>query len=331
MTPKTSALFIVWGPPSHGPRSRVFARKLGIPIEFVYSTERRGLLVAPWKYLYQTTMTLILLMKARPNLVFVQSPPSLAPALVALYASITGGQFVVDIHSDAMLAARWTRPRWLHRLVRKRAAANIVTNEAFRDEIEGEGGEAWIVRDIPTTFDVGKRPDLEDGPQILVVNKFAADEPLDEIRAAAELCPEVQFHVTGSVKSAPESLLHDLPPNMRLTDYLPDPDYYALMAASDAVMCLTTRDNTMQRGACEALSMGRPIITSDWPLLRNYFDRGTVHVRATPEAIASGVRRAVAEQTSLVEGISELSRRQETEWVEASRRLITLFDGTEKE
>lgn len=325
------AHFVVWGPPSHGPRSRVFARKLGIPIAFIYSTRRRGLLVAPWKYMYQLVMTARLLIRARPDLVFVQSPPSFAAAVVALYTGLTGGSFVIDIHSDAMLTPHWQRPRWLHRLVRKRAIANIVTNETFRDEIERDGGTALIIRDIPTRFVVGPPPNLENGSHILVVNKFAPDEPVEAIRAAAELCPDVQFHMTGSLERAPQSLVDRLPPNLRLTDYLPDSDYYALMAASDAVMCLTTRDNTMQRGACEALSMGRPIITSEWPLLQSYFDQGTIHVRATPEDIAHGIRKAVERKKSLTEGIAELALRQETEWVEASNQLSTLLDGIKRE
>lgn len=321
------SLFIVWGPPSHGPRSRVFARELGIPIEFIYSTRRRGLWVAPWKYLYQLVMTAILLMRVRPDLVFVQSPPSFAAVAVAAYAGATGGEFVIDIHSDAMLTAHWSRPRWLHRLVRKRAVANIVTNEAFQDTIELEGGTALIIRDVPTSFEVGPAPNLEDGDHILVVNKFAPDEPVEAIREAAELCPDVQFHMTGFLKRAPERLVDRLPPNLHLTDYLPDPDYYALMSACDAVMCLTTRDNTMQRGACEALSTGRPIITSDWPLLREYFHEGTVHVQSTPESIADGVRQAVEHKSTLLQGVQDLAARREAEWVEASARLDTLLSG----
>lgn len=331
MIPNVRARFIVWGPPSHGPRSRVFARKLEIPVDFLYSTRRRGLLVAPWKYFYQLVKTVVLLIRTRPDLVFVQSPPSFAAAAVAVYASLTGGAYVIDIHSDAMLTPHWNRPKWLHRLVRNHAAANIVTNEAFRDRIEREGGEALIIRDVPTTFEVGPAPTLEDGKHILVVNKFAPDEPVESILGAAELCPEVHFHMTGSLDRAPHGLVANLPPNLSLTDYLPDPDYYALMDAADAVMCLTTRDNTMQRGACEALSMGRPIITSDWPLLRSYFSEGTVHVRPTPESIAAGVREAVERQPSLLEGIRELAKRQDTEWLEASRQLSTLLDGIGRE
>lgn len=330
MTWQDRALFLVWGPPSYGPRSRVLGRKLGIPVEFIYSTRRRGLLVAPWKYSYQLVMTVAVLIKQRPKVIFVQSPPSFAPAVLAAYAALSRVSLVIDLHSDAMVGPLWTRPRWFHRLIRNRATLNIVTNDVHREEIEREGGTALVVRDPPASFEAGKPPDLDERRHVMVVTSFADDEPLDAIRGAAELCPGVQFHVTGHVERAPQTLTQDLPSNLELTGFLADPDYYALMSASDAVMCLTTRDNTLQRGACEALAMGRPIITSNWPLLHDYFNKGTVHVGSSAEDIADGVRRAIDSGESLAEGIVELAQQHEREWVEASKRLSTLLSGIER-
>ena len=62
------------------------------------------------------------------------------------------------------------------------------------------------------------------------------------------------------------------------------------------MQCLTTRDNTMQRGACEALSLSRPIVTSDWPLLRSYFAQGTVHVDNTAAGIRSGIAQVLKDR-----------------------------------
>ena len=107
------SLFLVWGPPSHGPRSKVFARELGIAVENVYSTQRRGLFIAPWKYAYQSIASLRMLFRRRPALVFVQSPPSIAVLFVWLYCRLIGGDYVIDAHSAAMQLPRWTRPKSL--------------------------------------------------------------------------------------------------------------------------------------------------------------------------------------------------------------------------
>lgn len=140
----STALFVVWGPPSHGPRSRVFARELGIEAHFIFSTRRRGRLIAPLKYGYQAFTTLWLLFRRRPRIVFVQSPPSFATIFVALYSAVTGGRFVIDAHSGAFQSPYWTRPAWLYRLVARRAVATIVTNEHFAASVRSSGSNALV-------------------------------------------------------------------------------------------------------------------------------------------------------------------------------------------
>jgi hypothetical protein len=90
-------------------------------------------------------------------------------------------------------------------------------------------------------------------------------------------------------------------------------------------MCLTTRDDTMQRGACEALSMGRPIITSNWPLLTDYFHRGTVHVAATAADIRAGVLRMRQDHARLEQEIRLLQEEQQKMWEDARTQLARLL------
>jgi glycosyltransferase involved in cell wall biosynthesis len=318
------ALFLVWGPPGHGPRSKVFARELGIDVEFVSATTRRGPLVAPYKYAVQTLMTIGVLARRRPRLVFIQSPPSPATWLVAAYAVLTGADYVIDAHSAAMLARRWTRPKWLNRLVRRRAVVTIVTNEHFAEQLEAEGCTALVLRDIPTTFPTASEPELPEGFHALVVNTFNFDEPLDEVLEAAHRLPEVTFHVSGRAERHPE-VVATAPPNVRFTGFLADEDYHALMKRADVVMCFTTRDHTMQRGACEALSLGRPIITSDWPLLRTYFHRGTVHVDNTAAGMIAAVEEVRARHAHYEAEIEHLRDYQQDQWSQARGRLEELF------
>ena len=78
------------------------------------------------------------------------------------------------------------------------------------------------------------------------------------------------------------------PDNVRLTGFLPDSDYVGLILASDAVIALTTMDHTMQRGAYEAVYLGRPVITSNLtmqgiyglvgPRLKSRFEQDTYRV-----------------------------------------------------
>ena len=322
------ALFLVWTPRSRGSRSRALAGQLGIDVRYVSTTARRGIAAAMLKYPVQTLITIALLVKERPRVILVQSPPTIAPLLVAVYAATTGARFVVDAHSDAMLSPVWTRPRSLYRLLARRALATIVTNEHFADTIRAWGGRALVLQDIPTSFPDGSFG-VDGEFNLAVVNTFASDEPLDAVLAAADELEGVTFYITGDTSDAQESVTSHAPRNVKFTGFLPEDRYYGLLRSSNAVMCLTTRDHTMQRGACEALSLGKPIITSDWPLLNDYFSMGTVHVDNTVAGIRAGVLQMRHGLDSYEKDIVKLQRRQQDEWESAQESLLQLINDSD--
>ncbi len=152
------AVFLVWGPPSKARRSIVLARELGMPIAFLADSWKQGLRAAPLKYPAQFVRTYRILLRDRPRMVFVQSPPSLAVWSVAAYAAIRGARFVIDAHSDAFERGRWTRPRWLNRLVARRAAATLVTDSYWAEMVRGWGAAAVVIPDVPTAYPVEAEP-----------------------------------------------------------------------------------------------------------------------------------------------------------------------------
>lgn len=315
-------LVLVWGPAAYAPRSRVLARELGLRVHHVGETDRRGAWVAPLKYAVAAVQTFVLLARHRPRVVVVQSPPSPAVLVVALWARLAGAGYVVDAHSGALQLWYWQWPGWAYRWSTRRAVTTIVTGRHLADEVRAAGGHATVVPDVPTTHPLGPPPALGDGFHVVVVSSVAPDEPLEAITEAARQLPDVTFHVTGSRRRLRERLPHPLPPNVVLTGYLPDDDYFALLAACQGVMCLTTRDHTMQCGACEALAIGTPLITSRWPVLQEYFADGTVHVEATVEDIARGVTRLREHHAEFLVGIRALRDRRRAEWDEVRDDLL---------
>lgn len=320
------SLFLVWGPPSHGPRSQVFARELGIrELHFLHVTSQRGVWSALFKYPLLSIRTLSLLFRKRPRLVFVQNPPGLAVLFVFLYCLLTGSRYIVDAHSAALQLPVWTKPRWLWAGLARRALVTIVTNEHFAQTIRSWGARALVIRDIPTTFPEGGTYPLNGDFNVTVVNTFATDEPLEQVLEAARDLNDVHFYITGRVSRGDPRLLEDAPRNVTFTDFLSTEQYYALLRGGHAVMCLTTRDNTMQRGACEALSLGKPIITSQWPLLREYFHQGTIHVDNSSIGIRQGVREMFSRYEDYVTGIRALQILQQAEWKAKLEELIELI------
>jgi glycosyltransferase involved in cell wall biosynthesis len=319
------SLFLVWGPPSHGPRSIVFARELGIDVVFLEATRRRGILAGLYKYPVQAAKTARLLLRRRPRVVFAQNPPSFAPLLVWIYCAVTGARFVVDAHSGAMQFRFWTRPRFLYRAMARAAVTTIVTNDRFAATIRGCGGRALVVADIPTTYPTEGTYPVPDGFTVMMVSSFAWDEPLEEVLAAARSMPEVGFFVTGDPARLGDGVPQDIPENVHLTGFLPEDDYYALMAASDAVMCLTKRDDTMQRGACEAVWVGRPIVTSDWRVLQETFGAGAAYADNTEEGIRDAILDVARDPGRYAGEIERLRTEHRLAWDRALRSLDALL------
>jgi glycosyltransferase involved in cell wall biosynthesis len=221
-------------------------------------------------------------------MVIVQSPPSFAVLFVALYCKLTNSHYIIDAHSDAFQRSIWTRPQWLYDRITRAAALTLVTDNYFRTMIEQKGGRARVLRDPVVSVPLVPIQSPEQF-SVTVVNTFARDEPLEAVLEAAASLPEVHFSITGKRSRGNPALLQRAPRNVVFTDFLPNEAYFQLLRSSHAVMSLTTRDHTLQCGACEALSLERPIITSEWPLLREYFNRGTVHVDNTSPGIRQGI------------------------------------------
>jgi glycosyltransferase involved in cell wall biosynthesis len=284
--------------------------------------------LAPLRYVVQAFLTLIILFRERPRAVFVQNPPIFAPLLAWIYCALTGSGLIIDSHTDALQSRIWKWSLPLHRFLSRRALTTIVTNDYLSQTVAQWGARTQIIVDVPSDLPTG-RPYPTGYPfNIAMISSFAPDEPLDEVIEVACSLPEVGFYVTGDPVQGFKRLPASLPPNLRLTGFLPDDEYYGLLRSVQAVMALTTEDHTMQRGACEAVWLSQPIITSDWPLLRQAFHKGTIHVDNTVEGIRSGVLQMRARYPQLASEILLLQEERRRQWQAIEQKLDTLIGQT---
>lgn len=304
-------------------RADLLAQHLGVRAHFVYRGQRGKYIQAPLRYVAQTADTWRLLTSERPEIIFVQCPPVFAPLLVALYARRNGARYVVDAHTGAFLSPKWRWSLPLLRTVTRGAVTTLVTNEYLKSLVEGWGAHASILAFTPGQYPQGEPFPFGDnsGFHVVVVSMFEIDEPLEVVFNAARRLPDVRFYITGNPKNAAAHLLAKKPHNCHLTGYLPYAQYIGLLRGSDAVMDLTTRNHTLLMGAFEAVSLGTPLIVSDWPILKTYFSKGTVWVPNTVEGICEGVRRAQQEQASLRQNIQVLRKELQAQWNHDFNRL----------
>jgi glycosyltransferase involved in cell wall biosynthesis len=318
--------FLVWATPDKGQRSGSLARELDIDdIVYVHPSIRRTALSTFVRYPVEAARTISWLVRHRPDVVFVQHPPSPAAWLVAIYSTVGRTEYVLDCHSGSFDVPHWRWPGWLHRRLLRRASAVLVTDPHWAAIVQSQGGRPMVVLDPVTNEDVNARS-MPGTFAVVVVNTWAPDEPIEHVVEAARRVPEADFYITG--RSDPVAVrLPLLPSNVHFTGFLDAPEYLGLLKGADAVMCLTTRDHTMQRGAAEAMSLGAPVITSNWPLLRGHFNDGAVYVDATASSIEGGVRRVMDDPEERRRAILGVRERRRAEWLERRRLLRALIEG----
>jgi glycosyltransferase involved in cell wall biosynthesis len=192
--------------------------------------------------------------------------------------------------------------------------------------VEEWGGRSVVISDVPIdhhkSYKVLSLPD----PSIVVVASYMFDEPIEEIVEAARNLPEVNFLMTGDQRRLHRKIRESLPDNVMLTGFVSRDEYFSYLSSARAVMALTTRDNTMQMGAYEALSLEQPIITSDWNILRESFGDGAVYVDNTVQGIVTGVEQLLARHEDYHAAISVQKTARRAYFEERKKEIFDTID-----
>ncbi len=304
-------------------RSASLAQQLGASMHFIHHGKGRRPWTAPVRYVVQARRTWEVLQAERPDTVFAQNPPLPLVLLVYLYCRLHGARYVIDSHTGAFLSPPWRQLQWLHRILSRRAVTTLVHNWAQAELVRTWDCSFLELIDCPLALPPGETIPLDGAFHVLAVCSYATDEPIADVIGVARLLPDVDFYLTGDHSRMGRDLAETLPANCHCTGYLPYTDYLRLMRSVDVVMVLTTRDGTLLAGAFEALALRRPLILSDWPVLRSYFDAGAIHAANDPVALADAVRRARLELPALEQGIEALAVRLHDMW---QRQFAALLD-----
>jgi glycosyltransferase involved in cell wall biosynthesis len=275
------------------------------------------------KYLGQAIRTWQILLRERPNAVFVMTPPFVAGMVVLPYCVLRRIPFVVDAHTAAFLGPRWRRFQGVQHWLCRRAATTIVTNTHLSDLLARHGSDATILADVPVKYPPSDAPFIKTGFCVAVICSFDYDEPVEVIWEAARALPDVQFHVTGDPAKLETRLRSEIPPNLRLTGFLDDAAYGQLLREADAVMAVTDGKHKMLRGAYEAIYEGTPIIISDSPMLREEFDKGAILVENSGELFAEAIRTLRSNLSRYRQEAAELRERKKRRWQQNKALLLT--------
>jgi N-acetylglucosaminyldiphosphoundecaprenol N-acetyl-beta-D-mannosaminyltransferase len=315
-----SSLFVSWEP--YNSRSEALATAFGAECRNVHYLALKRPLIAPLKYILQTIKTWAILRAEKPDFIFVQNPPVFAPLAVLVYAKLAGVPYAIDSHTGAFLEKKWTWLSPLHKFVARRAEVNIVTNDHLGQMLRDWGADYFVIGDIPMKLEATNR--RHEGHDVTVVNSFSYDEPLAEILEAARRLPDINFSITGDTKRCSRDTIERAPANVSFTGFVSREQYLSILSSSRAALVLTKENHTMQRGAYEAMSLGVPIVTSDWPLLRDTFFRGAAFTNNSIDSIVAALRDVLNRNWHYRAEVATLKAERETIW---ASRLETFRDA----
>jgi glycosyltransferase involved in cell wall biosynthesis len=318
--PAHRGLFVSWAPFSR--RTETLARWFDLDTVYVRAPWFNRPLLAPLRYSAQILRTYLLLVAASPDEVWVMDPPAPAVLTTWLYCWRRGIPLVVDMHTIGFYAPRWRIFRPLEMPALRYAARNVVTNSQLASRVVSWGCRAAILTDpLPKPPDVS---DVRPEPgSVTVIATFSDDEPIAQLPLVAQALPQMKLYVTGR----PRGDVATWPRNLIATGFVGDTEFWMRLAASEVILVLTTRPNTLLSGGYEALSLGKPLVISDQLVLRDYFGDAAVYVDASAEGIATGVLEAFRRAPELAQRSVALARLRETEWSEAARRLRAAILG----
>lgn len=306
--------FVAWRAVSG--REAEIAEALGGQARCFYPRRLSGRSLVPLRYAVSALATTAYLARHRPRAVIATNPPVLPGLLALAYGRLVGAPVLLDSHPSSFgrkgdrLSARLLP---LHAWLARRVTATLVTTEDWVRQVAAWGGRAQIVHEAPSGWAASRPRALPDRPVVLFAGVFAADEPAAEVVEAARRLPAVDLHVTGDPRCCPPPLRATAPPNVTFLGLLAEPRYRQAVRQADVMLALTTEPTSVMRAAYEAVYAGRPLVVSDWPVLRELFPHA-VHVANHAGAIEAGLTEALRRHGELAAACPAAASAQRARW-----------------
>jgi hypothetical protein len=282
-------LFITWTPSST--RASSLAESLGFEAFFFgKKTRHKTIFHSLATYFGKARDNIRLVRTKKPKIVVVTNTQWIIAFLNLILSRKYGFKLVFDSHSSAFDHPFIKYPRFLSLYFARKAFVSIVTNRFHKELLESWGARTIIITDIPFEHElyISERKKLNKKFNLCFVCSFGNDEPYMDVFNSVREADDMVLHVTGNYKNKKiETIAY---PNVQFTGFLTTEGYRELINNVDALMVLTARENTMQRGGSEAISVGNPLITSKTQMLQEYFTMGTVFVENNVKSILMGIK-----------------------------------------
>jgi glycosyltransferase involved in cell wall biosynthesis len=283
----------------------------------------------PLEYVLKGWKTLMLFLRQKPQIIWVQLPPTPILHLAYFYKIVFSRQvaIIADCH-NATFRSPWINFPGAVSLLNRCNLLVLVHNDSVKEQAVTMGvlhEHLYVLEDPPALLNpgTGQHQEIFSHPWILYPCSYNRDEPIQAVLDSARLVPQITFVLTGNPARAQNIHdLRDIPPNVKLTGFLPIAEFDRLLCNTDAVLCLTKLDGIQLSGANEAVVAGKPMVLSNTKLLKKLFYKGAIYVDSLdPRSLAQGCEEALSRQNGLTQEVHALREERSQRWLEQSSKV----------
>jgi glycosyltransferase involved in cell wall biosynthesis len=282
MTFNKKAIWITW---EFQVRNRSLSRELGVPLYEIVVENKTTM----GRYIESIGKTISLLRTQRPTIVFHQNPSIVLSFLLMCLKPIFGFKRIVDTHNAGIYPAegKYKALNYLGKLTSCRADLMIVHNKIIAKDARNWGVQPLVLSDPLPKFDFFAPVDVDPG-KVVFVCRWSADEPYHEVIEAARVLEVSESKVVVYITGKPPHTFDKsfLPSNVILTGFLSDEEYVHLLRSASLLLVLTNRENSLNCGAYEALSLAKPCVLFDTKVLREFFGEAFIYSSLDSEDLA---------------------------------------------
>jgi glycosyltransferase involved in cell wall biosynthesis len=287
---------------------------------FYVSSQHRSPFYKFISYFVRAKMTMQIVLREKPDVVWLQLPPTFLMHLLILLRFVIRRKIkiVADCHNAALRPPWNSVPLWARFLNR----ANLIL--VHNDNVVGTAQSLGLndtrlcvlgdcVPILPPEEDKAQR---QQRPTIVMPCSFHADEPIEAVIEAARELESATFVITGDhLRIRNRALVERVTENVRFPGFLPLPEFDRLLLRASAVLCLTTQDDIQLSAVSEAIGAGKPMIISDTSLLRNLFGAAGIFVDNDVASILQGCRTALERNGEYAAATQTMRARRMQRWL----------------
>jgi len=316
-------IFISWSN-YHG-RTHKLGDAFGAEIHYIKNfINTRGLI---WKlffifdYLLKSLKTLNVILSSRPDVVFIQNPPSIAPVVTVLYSRFIKFKVVLDSHNSAFEKPWKFIP--FHKWALEKADAVLIHNDqllySIIDDPYYKSINFKVLNDKLIDYKV-KKNDLQKTIYFLVISTFNFDEPMDILLESVKIfnahnISNVNFKITGNYKKEPGLYSkYTKEENIEFLGFVPREEYDHFLMNAYGVISFTTRDNVQQCAVMEAISAEVPFISNNDPINTSLSGGKMILSEITKEGIVKSLELFIKERDQLVNSMPEIKAELSEKW-----------------